>query len=159
MRNPALTAVQTLPITTSKENIRTLSRDRGTASSHFDLSTARSVALVPAMPAKADQTLVIYNHLEMLARFDNVPMGFMNMTNWIPQDEPLIQVPRREWDKHQFVPEIKSSSGWVDIVINNLDDKGHPFHLVSLCHMLLPCLIQSRPISHNMASNLFSAWL
>jgi hypothetical protein len=79
----------------------------------------------------------------MLARFDNVPMGFMNTTNWIPQAEPLVQVPRSEWDRHQFVHEIKSSSEWVDIVINNLDDKGHPFHLVSLCHMFLPCLIQS----------------
>jgi hypothetical protein len=78
------------------------------------------------MPEHANQTLLVYNTLEMLSHFDHIPMGFMNRTNWIPQAEPLIQMPRGGWNEHQFVPEIKGNMEWVDIVVNNRDDKGHP---------------------------------
>jgi hypothetical protein len=84
------------------------------------------------MTEQANQTVLIYNHLEMLSHFDHIPMGFMNRTNWVPQKEPLIEIPRAEWDEHQFVPEIRGNMEWVDIVVNNRDDKGHPFHLVRL---------------------------
>jgi hypothetical protein len=97
----------------------------------FDLATARGQIFSPPMEEHANQTVLIYNHLEMLAHFDHIPMGFMNRTNWVPQEEPLIHLPRSEWDEHQFVPQFKGNSEWVDIVVNNRDDKGHPFHLVS----------------------------
>ena len=84
------------------------------------------------MAMKANQTLLIYTHLEMLAHYDHIPMGYMNRTNWIPQDDPLIEVSRIEWSEHQFVPVIEGNGEWVDIVVNNLDDKGHPFHLVGV---------------------------
>ena len=82
------------------------------------------------MPQHANQTILIYNTLEMLSHYDHIPMAFLNRTNWVPQAEPLISVPRSEWDERQFVPKIKGNMEWVDIVVNNRDDKGHPFHLV-----------------------------
>jgi Multicopper oxidase len=64
-------------------------------------------------------------------------MGFINRTSWAPQEIPLLALPRRQWDEHQLVPWIPlpthvSSDGgekWVDVIINNLDDGSHPFHL------------------------------
>jgi len=106
----------------------------------FDLSTARGQTFSPPMDEHANQTVLIYNHLEMLSHFDHIPMGFMNRTNWIPQLEPLIHAPRSEWDEHQFVPQIVGNSEWVDIVVNNRDDKGHPFHLVRL-YPNFPCIL------------------
>ncbi|KAK5687884.1 hypothetical protein LTR17_026683, partial [Elasticomyces elasticus] len=37
-----------------------------------------------------------------------------------------------QYDKQQFVvniPFIPDAPLWVDIVLNNLDEEGHPFHL------------------------------
>lgn len=132
-QNQALTVVQTFPIISRKTEGPTSSqRPESTSLSHFALSIASSLSLIPTMPVMTDQTILVYTHLEMLSHYDHVPMGYMNRTNWIPQAEPLIDIPRSRWDEHQFVPEIDGNASWVDIVVNNLDDKGHPFHLVSL---------------------------
>jgi hypothetical protein len=39
------------------------------------------------------------------------------------------QTERGMWDQNQPVPGVEVGR-WVDIVVNNLDDRGHPFHLV-----------------------------
>jgi hypothetical protein len=98
----------------------------------FDLSTVVSpFDADPPMPKFANQTILVYTHIEMRSQFDHIiPVGFMNQTNWIPPPEPLIGLPREQWDEHQFMPEIRANGDWVDIVVNNVDDKGHPFHLV-----------------------------
>ena len=66
-------------------------------------------------------------------------MGFINRTSWVPQKIPLLSLPREEWDEKQLVPWIPFFKGvdwegrredtWVDVIINNLDDGSHPFHL------------------------------
>ncbi|KAG0648377.1 Diphenol oxidase 2 [Hyphodiscus hymeniophilus] len=81
------------------------------------------------MPESAGQTILVYTHIEMPAHDDQVTIGYMNQTNWIPQVEPLLYVPREQWDNHQFMPTVKATEDWVDIVVNNFDDQGHPFHL------------------------------
>ena len=59
----------------------------------------------------------------------------MNRTSWSPQSYPpfpLLSLPRSQWDKNQLIPYIPftpSSPLWIDIIINNLDDGAHPFHL------------------------------
>jgi hypothetical protein len=132
-QNQALTPIQIFPIISPKIKICSTSRKSGTDSiSHFDLSTARSPPLSPSMSKTVNQTLLIYTNIEMLAHFDHIPKGFMNRTNWIPHAEPLIKSPRSEWDEHQFMPEIGGNGECVDIVVNNRDDKGHPFHFVGL---------------------------
>lgn len=132
MQNPALTATQSFPITTSPERrSSTPNQEEQAPLASFDLSTARGINQ-QALPVTANQTILIYTHIEMLAHYDHVPMAYMNRTNWIAQSPPLISLPRAEWDDHQFMPEITGNGEWVDIVVNNLDkDAGHPFHLVS----------------------------
>lgn len=58
----------------------------------------------------------------------------MNRTSWSPQASPpfpLLSLPRSQWDDNQLIPHIPTlqSENWVDIIVNNLDDGAHPFHL------------------------------
>lgn len=152
MQNPALTATQLFPIITLSKthsdstHSSSAQREDQTPASSFDLSTARSIDQ-QTMPPTANQTILIYTHIEMLAHYDHVPMAYMNRTNWIPQSPPLITLPISEWDDHQFMPEIMGNGEWVDIIVNNLDkDAGHPFHLVILYPILL-LLFSSRVLS------------
>jgi hypothetical protein len=83
--------------------------------------------------------VLIYVKTLKLAINSNHPMGFINRTSWAPQDIPLLSLPREEWDEKQLVPKIPFFKGidlkgggedtWVDVIINNLDDGSHPFHL------------------------------
>src|SRR6266536_4695570 len=112
--------------------------------SHFDLSTSISNSQSasshprPALTDRADQILLLYARTEKLAKNANKPMGFINRTSWAPQSPPslpLVALPRSSWDVNQLVsfipaPKNQDEQGiWVDLVINNLDDGSHPFHL------------------------------
>ncbi|KAK4540694.1 hypothetical protein LTR36_009025 [Oleoguttula mirabilis] len=87
------------------------------------------------LPKNADRTIVLYTITQKLARLNNVPHGSINNTYWEPQASPpapLITLNREQWDEHQLVPQIPynpDSPLWIDIVLNNLDEEGHPFHL------------------------------
>lgn len=93
------------------------------------------------IPQKRTQTFVLYTKIEILAKYRNIPKGFVNRTSWVVEDAkspPLLALDRSEWQKQQkkektYVPwATPSGEGqWLDIVLNNLDDTGHPFHLVS----------------------------
>jgi hypothetical protein len=106
----------------------------------FVLETAdSSVDLSRILPLEVQTTILFYVKTQKLSRFNNEPRGFINHTSWAPQRPPLLSIPRLQWDKNQLVPYIaippavKDDNGyataWVDIVINNLDDGSHPFHL------------------------------
>jgi hypothetical protein len=100
-----------------------------------EIQAANSTTLPNPLPPSADLALVIYTTTLKLSRLSNIPHGFMNKTSFKPQSSPpcpLISLPRSQWDLHQFAPFISSSftsPKWIDLVINNLDDGGHPFHL------------------------------
>ncbi|KAG4438160.1 hypothetical protein IFR05_006371 [Cadophora sp. M221] len=102
---------------------------------HFYLSTARSAPTPDTLPATAHQTILLYAKTQKLSISNNHPTGFMNRTTWSPQSNPslpLISLPRSQWDDNQLIPHIPtspSSETWIDIIINNLDDGAHPFHL------------------------------
>jgi hypothetical protein len=111
-----------------------------TAPKDFDLQTAVSPSDEgDHIPKEADQIILIYTRIQKLAKFSNHPMGFINRTSWQPQSPPLISLPRDQWDDNQLVPYIPLSTPlpgteetpapWVDLIINNLDDGSHPFHL------------------------------
>lgn len=87
-----------------------------------------SAGVADKISTTVQQTIVLYVKTQKLAHYENKPLGFINHTFWAPQDVPLISLPRADWDEHQFVPFMKEKT-WVDLVINNLDDGSHPFHL------------------------------
>ncbi|KAH7400450.1 multicopper oxidase family protein [Cadophora sp. MPI-SDFR-AT-0126] len=105
------------------------------SSNHFDLATAHGAPRSGTIPPTAHQTLLLYAKTQKLSISNNHPSGFMNRTTWSPQSNPalpLISLPHAEWDENQLIPYIPlslESETWVDIIINNLDDGAHPFHL------------------------------
>lgn len=139
--NPALTDSQSFPIQfhgTKSTGIHV----SHLAEDFFDLRTANSpIARNEHPPTKANMTMVLYTTTVKLAHLSNVPHGFINQTSWKPQASPtghLLSLPRSQWDTNQFVPHIpvvresaadNASPLWIDLVINNLDDGSHPFHL------------------------------
>ncbi|KAH8802618.1 laccase iv [Xylogone sp. PMI_703] len=142
--NKALASTHKFPITSRPPSLRIIKRGHSFrptpfqgGEGHFHLSTASAPALTPkSMPAAADQIILVYTKMEVLARLGNVPRGFINRTTWAPQAspaKPLLELDRSEWDRNQLVPWVGLEDGltgkWVDIIVNNLDEKGHPFHL------------------------------
>jgi FtsP/CotA-like multicopper oxidase with cupredoxin domain len=84
------------------------------------------------MAASARQTIMVYAKTQILAKFSNEPKAFLNHTSWAAQTLPLLSLARSDWDDNQLVPFVPVSPDgqtWVDLVINNLDDSHHPFHL------------------------------
>lgn len=70
-----------------------------------------------------------------MARNHNSPFGYFNQTSWRPQQDPpipLSALARANWDENQFRISTGPDPVWVDLVVNNLDEGPHPFHLVSL---------------------------
>ena len=151
--NPSLTPNQTFPIfppfeAPSPSPIPPLTlpppamATAAPAPQSFDLQTAISAPIEGGpIPNEADQIILVYTKTQKLAKFSNHPMGFINRTSWAPQSLPLISLPRTQWDDNQLVPYIPLSTPpthdsetsapgpWVTIIINNLDDGSHPFHL------------------------------
>lgn len=131
--NLALKDVQSIPIDIQSTNVSTSFRPTA-------LQAARRISLQllvaahpPELPEEADMTIVVYAATQKLAHLHNKPYGFINNTSWKPQSPPLIDAPRKTWDRNQLIADIASGSNaggpWIDLVINNLDDDGHPFHL------------------------------
>ncbi|KAH7364873.1 multicopper oxidase family protein [Rhexocercosporidium sp. MPI-PUGE-AT-0058] len=132
--NQALRQNQTFPVFDSDTGAIN-DPPRHIPSTHFDLSKAQSAPYPEKFPATAHQTILLYAKTEKLSISNNHPTGFMNRTTWSPQSNPslpLISLPRSQWDDNQLIPHIPISPFpeiWVDIIINNLDDGAHPFHL------------------------------
>ena len=101
----------------------------------MDLAEVSSSGEVLAsVPTTADKTFVVYTKIEKLAKNSNKPYGFFNHTSWRPQAEPplpLVALTRSEWDRNQLVISSGPDPAWVDLVVNNLDEGSHPFHMVS----------------------------
>ncbi|KAK5112597.1 hypothetical protein LTR62_003911 [Meristemomyces frigidus] len=129
--NPALTLTHHYPIKhpgTSKKR----PNPELQAAEEQDLQTLRApTAPLPPFPTKAQLTLLLYATTQKLAHLRNVRHGFINNTSFQPQTPPLLSLPRTEWNRNQFVPQIPyqpQNPVWVDIVLNNLDEEAHPFH-------------------------------
>ncbi|KAJ3089611.1 hypothetical protein HK100_007707 [Physocladia obscura] len=133
--NPSLRRNQTFPIISSTPSSST--QIPPIRKTHFNLANARSLEPATNLPAKSDQTILVYAKSQKLAIDDNIPTGYINRTTWKPQFPALINLPRAQWNNFQQVPFIPLSLNnnnnsrpmWIDLVINNLDDGAHPFHL------------------------------
>ena len=103
-------------------------------------------SVLQRLPARAQQTQVVYTKIQKMARNHNIPEGYFNQTTWQPQSEPpvpLIGLPRERWDSNQFAFSTGSDAVWVDLVVNNLDEGPHPFHMVSWLYSLLSCPMET----------------
>ncbi|RMJ22435.1 Multicopper oxidase [Aspergillus sp. HF37] len=131
--NPALNSLQTVPINKAPDQDTTGNVSTPSTTNSLDLTqVASSSTILATLPKKAQQTHVVYTKVQKLSINENVPFGFFNMTSWRPQaGTPLISLPRDRWDNNQF--SLSTGQGpvpaWVDLVVNNLDEGPHPFHL------------------------------
>ncbi|EFR03577.1 iron transport multicopper oxidase FET3 [Nannizzia gypsea CBS 118893] len=133
--NPALTNTQTFPIrsTARKPSLPLTDNPIGEPGTHIDLADLTSTAsTISHIPAKADDTFLVYTLLSKLSANNYVPFAFFNHTSWRPQANPplpLISLEPENWDKNQFTVKTSSNASWVDLVVNNLDEGPHPFHI------------------------------
>jgi FtsP/CotA-like multicopper oxidase with cupredoxin domain len=133
--NPALNPIQNFPIFSldGKASNEPPSQTLESADIQvLDAQYMKAATKVFDLPAKAEQTILLYAKVEKLAHMDYAPVGFINHTSWTPQTPPLLDQNRTSWDENQLIPFIGISHNKpkrVDIIINNLDDGAHPFHL------------------------------
>ncbi|RFU81929.1 ferro-o2-oxidoreductase [Trichoderma arundinaceum] len=132
--NPALNPNHTFPAlpTTATGHDRDQASPLKFSDVHLNLATLSSKdEPSPIVTAEEEQTVLFYVSTQKLAVNGNKPIGFVNHTFWQPQPLPLLSQNRSSWDDHQFIPFIGSGSKptKVKLVINNLDDGSHPFHL------------------------------
>ncbi|KAF4332241.1 L-ascorbate oxidase [Fusarium beomiforme] len=134
--NPALIPTQSFPMFGESSEASTNeyvpkaleSSDAGV----LDALSLKAATKVSDLPAKAEHTILLYTKVEKLAHMDYAPVGFINHTSWTPQTPPLLAQNRSSWDENQLIPFIRISPNKpkrVDIIINNLDDGAHPFHM------------------------------
>jgi len=132
MSNPALTTTHQFPVSWTHQS-DLLANVSEVESERFDLEELKpELQQSSLMPREANHTIVLYTMTQKLSHLDNVPHGMINNTFWKPQDKPLNALHRDERDKSLLIPAIPFDSAhplWVDIVVNNLDEEGHPFHL------------------------------
>lgn len=134
--NLALTAIQSFEINQNRSSTNmSIGNDEITHLQHVDLEkVSSSPSVLSALPATSQQIHVVYTKIQMLAINANMPWGYFNHSSWRPQKEPpypLMTLPRNQWDGNQFSFSTSTDPVWVDLIVNNLDDSGHPFHLVS----------------------------
>lgn len=115
---------------------------------HFTLEEASGSPLDPTLAGLVEhprETAVLYTTMLVRAANHNRPVGTVNHTSWAVSDakaQPLLSLDRQQWSsavpqpttaQTLKVPWFRESGPgkWLELVINNFDDKGHPFHLVS----------------------------
>ncbi|KAJ5921077.1 hypothetical protein N7466_009403 [Penicillium verhagenii] len=135
--NPALNPTQKFSINPDNNAYDQASYPVKTNDTDLDIHKIPSPEHILALlEPHANLTEVVYSKTQKLSINHNVPFGFFNHTSWKPQSDPpapLNRLPSDKWDKNQlslFVPDPENMGPvWVDLVVNNLDDTGHPFHL------------------------------
>ncbi|OJD15165.1 hypothetical protein AJ78_04560 [Emergomyces pasteurianus Ep9510] len=134
--NPALTSLQIFPIYgTNPNNMKAYIPQPLPllSANHIDLTQISSTpTLLSSLPREAQQTYVIYTKISQMSKNQNIPFGYFNQTSWRPQSDPpypLVALDPHLWDKNQFAISTGGQPVWVDLVVNNLDEGPHPFHL------------------------------
>lgn len=158
--NPAMISEQAYPIVPSSfESPTAAGNSTGLpplidipSTNHIDLSTLTSSAKITHdIPEKADETYMVYVNVMKKAINAFKPYSYLNHTSWKPQSNPrvpLLGLPREEWDEHQLSIVIgddqkqndePKKARWVDLVVNNLNEGSHPFHMVRNPHIIFLC--------------------
>jgi hypothetical protein len=86
----------------------------------------------------ADEQIMMYVNSMKLDELGGIPYGYVNRTSWVPLDkEPLILKDtetslKNGWGDYQLVVTTdRKDVKVIELIINNIDDGPHPFHLVS----------------------------
>lgn len=93
---------------------------------------------------KPTDTSVVYTSMSIRSASGLRPVGSVNRTAWVvadPRAAPLLALDRSEWKRITKqpgpvwtldVPQYQSGENkWMELVVNNRDNQGHVFHLVS----------------------------
>ncbi|KAK4508801.1 hypothetical protein PRZ48_002540 [Zasmidium cellare] len=139
--NMALTPTQQFSIAPPMANERAVLHEEATVRSisphvpWIDLSNVNgsAIAFGELSGQSADDTILLYASISYLTQYEYRPKGFINHTSWSLSNSsgsPLLSLDRAAWPTDPEPLVVKAGrSEWVDLVINNIDDKGHPFHL------------------------------
>ncbi|KAJ9492202.1 hypothetical protein VN97_g1042 [Penicillium thymicola] len=127
--NPALMPDQTFPINYRSDAVV----GPPLKAHHLNIGEAPSApSILRSIPPTAQQTHMVYTKIQKMARYSNKPLGYFNQTTWKPQQGPsvpLASIPRAKWNVNQFAITTGPEPVWIDLVVNNLDEGSHPFHL------------------------------
>ncbi|KAH8900175.1 hypothetical protein GQ53DRAFT_869529 [Thozetella sp. PMI_491] len=126
--NFALTPTQSYLLAAESNSRRPMGNDTEVEATRFDLREAAGLSLDSPLP-NPQTTYMIYAKVQVMNQLDDEARSLVNQTIWAPQTLPLLALDRDDWDKHQLVPWTGSQPVWVELVINNIDTTGHPFHL------------------------------
>ncbi|KAG6180361.1 hypothetical protein E4U10_007545 [Claviceps purpurea] len=142
LMNPALTRMQEFPLKWTQPDSRS-SRARGDRRELVDVVNLRDAqGISTALDKVATDTALLYTSLAINSFKNNEPWGELNHTSWMwkdPYAKPLLAINATAWQNgteqaNPFrafkVPRFAAGEErWMDLVVNNVDDRGHPFHL------------------------------
>ncbi|UNI15436.1 hypothetical protein JDV02_001970 [Purpureocillium takamizusanense] len=147
LHNFALTPEQEFPLSWTSPSVPERRHEEGVAASELNLNDLRGAPLgsSPTGLAEPAETAVLYSAMTIRGANHNRPVATVNHTSWVvsePHKPPLLALDRAQWvdaikqptsAQKLKVPWIKETGEerWMELVLNNYDDKGHPFHLVS----------------------------
>ncbi|KAG6077275.1 hypothetical protein E4U15_004773 [Claviceps sp. LM218 group G6] len=142
LMNPALTRMQEFPLKWTQPDSRsTIARgDRRELVDVINLRDAQGIST--ALDKVATEKALLYTSLAINSFKNNEPWGELNHTSWMwkdPYAKPLLAINATVWQNgteqaNPFrafkVPRFEAGEErWMDLVVNNVDDRGHPFHL------------------------------
>jgi hypothetical protein len=150
IENLALTRIQSFPLIWKEREIDNSlpeSRESPNATSNFLLSEASGLPQWPGsdLTERSIEKAVLYTAMQIRSSFHNRPVGIVNHSSWMIPDsraKPLLALDPEEWSKATKQPssiqtlqvpwyQKTGEDRWIELVLNNMDDTGHPFHLVS----------------------------
>jgi hypothetical protein len=150
IENLALTRIQSFPLIwkeTVLENSSLERHESRSLTSDFLLSEASGLPQWPGSDPtqRSIEKSVLYTAMQIRSSFHNRPVGIVNHSSWMIADskaKPLLALDSKEWSAATKQPssiqtlqvpwyQRSGEDRWVELVLNNMDDTGHPFHLGS----------------------------
>ena len=144
--NPALTLSQSFPIKWTGGGGEQPAKT-------FDLAELHGIERALDIRQEQVEKAVLYTTVQIKSAYHNQPVGSFNHSSWIPKDPsatPMLALDASQWSMAAKqlvkgttfnVPKYSQAGRggqWLQLVVNNVDDKGHPFHLVCILpHNLL----------------------
>lgn len=146
MKNWALTRIQDFPLQWRRSSASTHVRhDIRKNVEVFNMKDAHGTETSSDSGVRKEpaETALLYTSLAINNFRHDEPWGEVNHTSWVwkdPKAKPLLALNRDEWaNGTQQANTLRTfrapwyqdgQDRWIDLVVNNVDDKGHPFHLV-----------------------------